>query len=392
MKVPRHVVPAPAPAPAPAPVPAPVPAPAPAPAPAIAPAPVPAPSQTDADWCCFVPLQTFVALATVLLGSASAAKIKLTHASQSFEVEYNAECAGSIKACDIATKSDITAITTRIDDLEKAVTDRLDVLEAVDHVGARAALSTAIGDNAQDITNIELIKGDSGAKGQQGTHVVGAKGEVGADGKAGLKGEVGTKGDTGLQGLSVTGAKGQQGTHVVGAKGEVGADGKAGLKGEVGATGAVGAKGTAGQDAAKTVTQLIYKAGNQGNGVDENIDGTITGLVPNAHYAVSVEVLRNDLGDSDEFVRSITINNKGMGACYPDGGDYDCTFFSCPLSTSVKATSSGQAAVAMVFTGHSWDCDCDTALSALDMSCSKESTISGRTAMKGVARFTLVPV
>jgi len=158
-----------------------------------------------------------VALATVLLGSASAAKIKLSHASQSFEVEYNAECAGSIKACDIAAKSDITAITdlitTRIDDLEKAVTDRLDVLEAVDHVGARAALSTAIGDNAQDITDIELIKGDSGAKGQQGTHVVGAKGEVGADGKAGLKGEVGAGG----------------------AKGAVGADG---LKGEVGADGA----------------------------------------------------------------------------------------------------------------------------------------------------------
>jgi hypothetical protein len=225
--------------------------------------------------------------------------------------------------------------------------------------------------------------------------VVGAKGEVGADGKAGLKGEVGTKGDTGLQGLSVTGAKGQQGTHVVGAKGEVGADGKAGLKGEVGATGAVGAKGTAGQDAAKTVTQLIYKAEattRTSTPLGENIDGTITGLVPGAQYAVSVEVLRNDLGSSSEFVRSITINNKGMGACYPDGGDYDCTFFSCPLSTSVKATSSGQAAVAMVFTGHSWDCDCDTALSALDMSCSKESTISGRTAMKGVARFTLVPV
>ena len=211
-------------------------------------------------------MQTFVALATVLLGSASAAKIKLTHASQSFEVEYNAECAGSIKACDIAAKSDITAITdlitTRIDDLEKAVTDRLDVLEAVDHVGARAALSTAIGDNAQDITNIELIKGDSGAKGQQGTHVVGAKGEVGADGKAGLKGEVGAggaKGAVGADGLKgevgAGGVKGAVGAD--GLKGEVGADGKAGLKGEVGAGGAKGAvgadglKGEVGADGAK---------------------------------------------------------------------------------------------------------------------------------------------
>jgi hypothetical protein len=136
-----------------------------------------------------------------------------------------------------------------------------------------------------------------------------------------------------------------------------------------------------------TVTQAIYKAGTLGNSVDEAITGTIIDLVPNTEYQVTVEILRDDLGDPSEYVKSINVAGTGMGSCYPDGGDYDCTFFQCPQTASITSNSAGQAPVNMVFTGHSWDCDCDTS----SWTCAAENTVKGWTPMKAVARFTLVP-
>ena len=71
--------------------------------------------------------------------------------------------------------------------------------------------------------------------------------------------------------------------------------------------------------------------------------------------------MRNDLGQASEYVKSIAVGGTNMGACRPDGGDYDCTFFQCPFDTTtvVTASASGTVPVAMVFTGHSRDCDCD---------------------------------
>ena len=132
---------------------------------------------------------------------------------------------------------------------------------------------------------------------------------------------------------------------------------------------------------------MIYKSGTSGNGDDETITGTIIDLEPNVEYQVAVEILRNDLGDNDEWVKSINVGGTGMGSCYPDGGDYDCTFFQCSQIAFITSNSAGQAPVTMVFHGHSWDCDCDTQ----SWSCARENTVSGWTPMKAVARFILVP-
>jgi len=100
-----------------------------------------------------------------------------------------------------------------------------------------------------------------------------------------------------------------------------------------------------------------------------------------------VEVLRNDLGSSNEKVSSIKIGGVELGECNPDGGDYDCTFYDCGKTHSFTATSS-ELEVEMTFTSHSWDCDCDKAT----WQCSRQETVSGRTAVEAVARFTLTEV
>ena len=81
---------------------------------------------------------------------------------------------------------------------------------------------------------------------------------------------------------------------------------------------------------------------------------------------------------------------KSIGGCNPDGGDTDCTFFHCQV-TSASATvvsQTGIIAVRMDFTGHSHDCDCDLQT----WECSAENTVGGRTPVTAVGRFTLFPV
>jgi hypothetical protein len=142
----------------------------------------------------------------------------------------------------------------------------------------------------------------------------------------------------------------------------------------------------AGSKAATAGSQVVYQ---QGTTASDNVDGTLTGLVPGARYTIGVEVLRNDLGHDSEYVKSVTVGGTNLGECKPDGGDYDCTFFQCPFNTMtvVTASASGTVPVSMVFTGHSWDCDCDTS----SWECSRESTIAGRQPMTAVARFSWVP-
>ena len=50
-------------------------------------------------------------------------------------------------------------------------------------------------------------------------------------------------------------------------------------------------------------------------------------VTPNELFAVTVEILRNDLGSASERVTAIRIDGVKIGDCNPDGGDYDCTFF-----------------------------------------------------------------
>ena len=113
-------------------------------------------------------------------------------------------------------------------------------------------------------------------------------------------------------------------------------------------------------------------------------------VLPNISYRLKVEVLRNDLGHSDEKVSNITFDGVSVGSCNPDGDDYDCTFFDCEETienTTIKSTN-GSFLAKLTFEGHSWDCDCDK----ITWNCSKENTIISFTPMTAVARVTLTPI
>ena len=135
------------------------------------------------------------------------------------------------------------------------------------------------------------------------------------------------------------------------------------------------------------IEHMVY-----GEGRDDKIMSTYysnINVVPDIDYYMQIEVLRNDLGDNGERVSKITVDGVDVGDCDPDGGDYDCTFFDCQDSLEYQIVSAinGSISVSFTYEGHSWDCDCDTET----WSCSKESTISGRTPMTAVARITLIP-
>ena len=130
------------------------------------------------------------------------------------------------------------------------------------------------------------------------------------------------------------------------------------------------------------VTRVIYS----GLPTRGHNPGTIT-VQPGVKYTVNVEILRNDLGGSGERVLDITLDGKSIGGCNPDGGDYDCTFFKCPITPATVVSQTGNILVNMVFTGHSWDCDCDEQT----WDCSRENSVPGRMKVTAVGRFELIP-
>jgi len=138
------------------------------------------------------------------------------------------------------------------------------------------------------------------------------------------------------------------------------------------------------------ITKVVYAAGNNDN-IKTHNPGTID-VMPGIKYRVAMEALQNDLGQPSEYVMDVTLDGVSMGGCKPTGGDYDCTFFKCPLSGVKEVVSgSGKIIVDMKYTGHSWDCDCDMQ----SWKCSAEKGhpgyVAGRHAMTAVMRFTLMP-
>merc|ERR1712193_25117 len=127
-----------------------------------------------------------------------------------------------------------------------------------------------------------------------------------------------------------------------------------------------------------TINWIIY---TEGTTPQFDNTGEIPGAVPGLEYDVSVEVLRSDLGSSDEYVSDITLEGKSLGSCNPDGNDYDCTFYRCPNTGKVTGPSDGKFDVNMQFRGHSHDCDCDKN----SWVCSKENTVWGRKPMTAVS-------
>ena len=134
------------------------------------------------------------------------------------------------------------------------------------------------------------------------------------------------------------------------------------------------------------IIQVVYSDGSTATASNTGTISVASGVT----YSIGMEVLRNDLGSANERVSGVTFNGQSIGACNPDGGDYDCTFYNCnsELTTSTYTATSDTINVDLTYTGHSYDCDCDMN----DWSCSKEGTVAGRTAMTAVARFTLIPI
>merc|ERR1711884_822100 len=142
---------------------------------------------------------------------------------------------------------------------------------------------------------------------------------------------------------------------------------------------------TATTSAPGNITTVIYTTRDEGT--QRNNRGNIT-VQPGVEYAVSVEILRNDLASSDERVDDITLDGNSIGGCNPDGGDYDCTFFNCPIAPATVVSQTGNVEVNMVYMGHSWDCDCDQQT----WNCSRENSVPGRTPVNAVGRFLLTPL
>ena len=135
---------------------------------------------------------------------------------------------------------------------------------------------------------------------------------------------------------------------------------------------------------ATNITEVIYSSGTQARRYNP---GTIVAQ-PRVHYTVKVEILRNDLGSYDERVQDIMLDGRSIGGCNPDGGDFDCTFLNCPItSTSTVVSQTGNIEVKMDFVGHSQDCDCDRQT----WICSRRNQVPGRTPVTAVGRFVLTP-
>jgi hypothetical protein len=133
------------------------------------------------------------------------------------------------------------------------------------------------------------------------------------------------------------------------------------------------------------IIDVIYSGGDIAHASNT---GVIDGLLAGQAYSIQFEILQCDLGGSSERVTGVTLDGVELGACNPTGGDYDCTFYTCPLDSksSVFTATASTVDVDVRLSGHSWDCDCDTTT----WECSEQGKIGGRTPVTMAARFTLI--
>ena len=131
---------------------------------------------------------------------------------------------------------------------------------------------------------------------------------------------------------------------------------------------------------------MVYSSGTTAYS-NPSATGTVL-LQAGSEYTVQVEILRNDLGGGygSEYVSAIYVGSTNIGWCAPNGGDYDCTFYTCSATHTFTPTTSS-VALSINVEGHSWDCDCDMTTWV----CSAENTVAGRTPMTAVARYTFTP-
>jgi hypothetical protein len=118
---------------------------------------------------------------------------------------------------------------------------------------------------------------------------------------------------------------------------------------------------------------------------DEAFSGAIL-VEKGRSYTATVEVLRSDLGDASEYVRRISLGGQELGECHPDGGDYDCTWFSCFSGHEVYAHDDKMDLQVTLSGGHSCNCVCP------DTWACAERTSSTGVRTKAAVRVTLDPL
>ena len=145
-------------------------------------------------------------------------------------------------------------------------------------------------------------------------------------------------------------------------------------------------------DSGSVIHKVIYDEIMKPNSEapDRSMYGTTLQVIPQQKYWIKLEVLQNDLADSDEKVSRIEIDGKNIGECNPTGGDFDCTFFNCApdLLSNQISSENGRLKVKLTYQGHSKDCDCDKQT----WRCKRENLDNSLTPMVAVARITLTPM
>jgi uncharacterized protein (TIGR02145 family) len=135
----------------------------------------------------------------------------------------------------------------------------------------------------QEISEIELLRGEQGEVGAQGIQgevgPQGIKGDKGDTGAQGIQGEVGPQGPAGNDGINgIAGATGAQGPiGPIGATGATGPKGPAGLDGAIGPMGPQGPAGLNGVDGANGINGLD---GDDGVNGAPGLDGAIGPMGP----------------------------------------------------------------------------------------------------------------
>ena len=136
-----------------------------------------------------------------------------------------------------------------------------------------------------------------------------------------------------------------------------------------------------------TITKVLYATNYDNSPYSMDIK-----VYPGQLYSVSVEVLRNGLGNADDKVSNIRLNGENIGTCNPDGSDTDCTFYDCDSFLTAKEFSSNSETLTfkLDYVGNSQSCSCDT--NTWECSSKLEfDEVDSPTIMSAVARITLIP-
>ena len=159
----------------------------------------------------------------------------------------------------------------------------------------------------------------------------------------------------------------------------------------------------------REISQIIYNECNAALQAQFDLDDdcapnnynpvVLTGNIPcvdGVEYSYKFEILRDDLGDSDEHA-TITFNGKLMGICNPPGNDDDCDFYDCGSDLTGETVTCKGGSIDVVATYSPevdayCDCDLDSwQCVAKEVSGPKKRTFPGHNYMHSAARITLYP-